>query len=77
MAHFPPVPLCLLRFLSFVPVHSQLLRCQEPATPYIYAADCTVRCDCWLIFSIFSEKFNYRPLIVISLGYISLMYFIY
>ena len=34
---------------------------------YICAADCTVKWGYWLRFSKFSEKFNYRPLIVISL----------
>ena len=31
MAHYSPVPLGLLCFRSSVPLHIQLLRCQEPA----------------------------------------------
>ena len=49
------------------PAQSAAAQVSTTVTFHICAADCTVSCGCWLGFSKFSEKFNYRPVTMISL----------
>ena len=58
----PPSPV----ILQFRPPAQLAAQMSKTVTLYICAPDCTVRCDYWLRFSQFSEKFNSRLLLVMS-----------